>query len=86
MLSDSIVWPKVWLTILQGTPNNLIQWNPSIATTSWAMKFCPLYRGGLISGVDLYFKNTSEVAFIEGCPHIRGGLYRGVSSRQGWPL
>ena len=40
---------------------------------------------------------TSGVSFIEGCPHIRGGLYegclhvrgglyRGVSSRQGWPL
>ena len=37
------------------------------------------------------------VAFIEGCPHVRGGLiegcphvgdglYRGVSSHQGWPL
>ena len=29
---------------------------------------------------------TSGVAFIEGCPHVRGGLYRGVSSCQGWPL
>ena len=28
----------------------------------------------------------SGVAFIEGCPHVRGGLYRGVSSCQGWPL
>ena len=28
----------------------------------------------------------SGVAFIEGCPHVGGGLYRGVSSRQGWPL
>ena len=26
------------------------------------------------------------MAFIEGCPHVRGGLYRGVSSRQGWPF
>ena len=27
----------------------------------------------------------SEAAFIEGCPQVRGGLYRvsGVSSRQG---
>ena len=24
------------------------------------------------------------MAFIEGCPHIRGGLYRGVSSYQGY--
>ena len=29
---------------------------------------------------------TSGVAFIEGCPHVGGGLYRGVSSRRGWPL
>ena len=28
----------------------------------------------------------SGVAFIEGCPHVRGGLNRGVSSCQGWPL
>ena len=28
----------------------------------------------------------SGVAFIEGCPHVRGGLYRGVSSCRGWPL
>ena len=28
----------------------------------------------------------SGLPFIEGCPHVRGGLYRGVSSRQGWPL
>ena len=27
---------------------------------------------------------TLGVAFIEGCPHIRSGHYRGVSSRQGW--
>ena len=28
----------------------------------------------------------SGVAFIEGWPHVWGALYRGVSSRQGWPL
>ena len=26
---------------------------------------------------------TSGVTFIEGCPHVRGDLYRGVSSPQG---
>ena len=29
---------------------------------------------------------TSGVACIEGCPHIRGDLYRGVSSHQEWPV
>ena len=38
------------------------------------MKFCPLLRSGLISGVIL---GLSEVAFIEGYPHIKGGLYGG---------
>ena len=44
------------------------------------------------------FVERSGVAFIEGCPHVGGGLYRGgvltsgvafiegVSSRRGWPL
>ena len=41
------------------------------------MKFCPLQSGGLITGVDLLHLGLSEVAFIEGCPHIRGGLYEG---------
>ena len=34
-----------------------------------------------------------STVLIEGCPHVRGGLYegfhctyRGVSSREGWPL
>ena len=26
----------------------------------------------------------SGVSYIEGCPHVRGGLYRGESSHQGW--
>ena len=35
------------------------------------MKLCPLLEGRVHLGL-------SEVAFIEVCPHIRGGLYRGV--------
>ena len=41
------------------------------------MKFV---RGDLISGVDLSKRvhlGLSEVAFIEGCPHVRGGFYQG---------
>ena len=33
-----------------------------------------LYRGGL----------TSRVAFIEGCPHVRGGIYEGFHCND-WP-
>ena len=29
------------------------------------------------------FYRGVSVAFIEGCPHVRCGLYRGVSSRSG---
>ena len=47
----------------------------------WDSPKWPLKRGVLTSarGGLLGF---SKVAFIEGCPHVRGGLYRGVSSRQ----
>ena len=36
-----------------------------------------LSRGGLISGFDMYYLGLSKVALIEGCPHVRGGLYEG---------
>ena len=44
-------------------------------------------RGVFTSGV-AFMRGVlkSGVAFIEGCPQVRGGLYRGVSSSQGWPL
>ena len=47
-----------------------------------------LYKGVALSqGLhDVVCFGFSKVALIEECPHVRGGLYRGVSSRQGWPL
>ena len=56
---------------------HVIQWNPSIAATISLV----LYRGvalsqGLICTKTVYL-GPSEVAFIEGCPHIRSGLYEG---------
>ena len=51
------------------------------------------FRGVLLGAKILAISSTkrvhlglSKVAFIEGCPRVRGGLYRGVSSHQGWPL
>ena len=45
----------------------------------WGMKFCPLWRGGLIFQGLIYtirvHLGLSEVALIEGCPHVRGDLY-----------
>ena len=51
---------------------------PSIvAMHLWGMKFSP-YRGvGLIYYTKRVLLGLSEVAFIEGCPHVRGGLYEG---------
>ena len=70
--------------------NSHIQCNPSIVATIGEQNFV-LYRTRVALSQRLIRTNRmhlglSEVAFIEGCPHVRGGLYRGVSSRQGWPL
>ena len=79
-----ILLREVWLqwnlrNIYRGTP---LQWPPL------GNEFLSFIGGGLISGVTLYLVDLglSELDFIEGCPHIRDGLYRGVSSHQGWPL
>ena len=49
-----------------------IQWNPSImATIPWGRV---ALSQGLICTIG---DSASKVAFIEGCPHIRGGLYEG---------
>ena len=42
------------------------------------MKFCPVERGGLISGVDFYSMSVFGTQL--------SGLYRVVSSHQGCPL
>ena len=63
---------------------------PLYSGRHWGMRFCPLNEGVALSQGLICTKRVhlglSKVAFIEGCPHIRGGLYRGVSSHQGWPL
>ena len=79
---------------------SVLQWNPSTVATIGERNFV-LYRGVALSQRLIYTKRAHlglcEVACIEGCPHIRGGLYRGcphirsglyrgVSSHQGWPV
>ena len=55
-----------------------LQWNSSIVAMHWGMK---LNRGVALSQGVICTKRVhlglSEVAFIERCPRVRGGLYKG---------
>ena len=56
-----------------------LHWNPSIVATI-RERNCVLYRGvALFQGSICTKRVFLGLAFIEGCPHVRGGLYEHTS-------
>ena len=68
--------PLLFLPLLLHYDNTLYSGHPSIVATHWGTNFIGVALSrGLICTIRVHFHGTQQ-----------SGLYRGVSSRQGWPL